>query len=340
MKQRSRLVKLTAIAGCILVGAGFLLSGIGFAAMGFTLSAFSYPRTGLVQQDSTCYTEIPKRVEVRTSLGNVTIAGNQEGLQGPQVDAAANAYQISLEQDTLVVTLLDSFSHENGAKGWKWYQLVKIWGEGDFDATISLPPALLESVYVENDMGQVELSQLDAGKVTINASSGNVVAENIAASQGLEIFASMGESSVTHCSGGQLTVEGSMGSSTVRDCEFQEGSISSTMGDAVLETSSFSDLTLSNDMGACTLSQVTAKTSASCFTSMGNVTLKALQSPQIILSADAGNISGTLRGNQRDYQIQATTDMGSSNLKDQVSDGPNRLEVTTGMGNIDLRFTE
>lgn len=340
MNQRKRALKLIAIIGCILTGAGVLLSGVGFASMGFNLSAFTYPRGGMVQQDTTCYTEIPKKVEVHTSLGNVTIVGDQEGLEGPQVDAATNAYQITMEQDTLVVSLTDSFLPGNGKGGWKWYQLVKLWGNGDYDVTISLPDSLLESVYVENDMGQVELSQLDAGEVTVYASNDNVDAKNVTASESLEIYSSMGQSLVENCSGGQLTVESSMGTSTVKDCEFQEGNVTNSSGDVVLEDSHFSALSVSNDMGVCSLSKVTTETTANCSTSMGDITLANLQSPQITLSTDMGNVSGTLKGKQQDYQILVSTDMGNSNLKDQISEGPNRLEVTTGMGNIDLNFTE
>lgn len=340
MNQRKSVLKLIAIIGCILTGAGVLLSGMGFAAMGFNLSAFTYPRGGMVQQDTTCYTEIPKKVEVHTSLGNVTIVGDQEGLEGPQVDAATNAYQITMEQGTLVVSLTDSFLPGNGKDDWKWYQLVKLWGNGDYDVTISLPDTLLESVYVENDMGQVELSQLDAGEVTVYASNDNVDAKNVTASESLEIYSSMGQSLVENCSGGQLTVESSMGTSTVKDCEFQEGNVTNSSGDVVLEDSHFSTLSVSNDMGVCSLSKVTAETTANCSTSMGDITLANLQSPQITLSTDMGNVSGTLRGKQQDYQILVSTDMGNSNLKDQISEGPNRLEVTTGMGNIDLNFTE
>ena len=340
MNQHKRAIKLMAIIGCILTGAGVLLSGVGFAGMGFNLSAFTYPRGGMVQQDTTCYTEIPKKIEVHTSLGNVTIVGDQEGLEGPKVDAATNAYQITMEQDTLVVSLLDSFSSENGKGDWKWYQLVKVWGNGDYDVSISLPDSLLDSVYVENDMGQVELSQLDADEVTVYASNGNVDVENVTTSTGLEIYPSMGQSLVENCSGGQLTVESSMGSSTVKDCEFQEGNVTNSSGDATLEDSHFSVLTVSNDMGTCSLSQVTAETSTNCSTSMGDITLANLHSPQVTLSTDMGNVSGTLRGKQQDYQILVSTDMGDSNLKDQISEGTNRLEVTTGMGNIDLKFTE
>ena len=53
-----------------------------------------------------------------------------------------------------------------------------------------------------------------------------------------------------------------------------------------------------------------------------------------------GEVSGTIAGRQEEYQIAVDTDMGSSNLADQMTGGPNTLEVTTNMGNIELTFEE
>lgn len=73
---------------------------------------------------------------------------------------------------------------------------------------------------------------------------------------------------------------------------------------------------------------------------MGSIDLDAFASPDITLSADSGNVTGTILGDQADYQIAVDTDMGSSNLADQMTSGPNTLEVTTNMGNIELAFEE
>lgn len=73
---------------------------------------------------------------------------------------------------------------------------------------------------------------------------------------------------------------------------------------------------------------------------MGSIDLDAFASPDITLSADSGNVTGTIAGRQEEYQIAVDTDMGSSNLADQMTGGPNTLEATTNMGNIELAFEE
>lgn len=73
---------------------------------------------------------------------------------------------------------------------------------------------------------------------------------------------------------------------------------------------------------------------------MGSIDLDAFASPDITLISDMGEVSGTILGRQEEYQIAVDTDMGSSNLDDQMTGGPNTLEVTTNMGNIELTFEE
>lgn len=73
---------------------------------------------------------------------------------------------------------------------------------------------------------------------------------------------------------------------------------------------------------------------------MGSIDLDAFASPDITLISDMGEVSGTILGDQADYQITVDTDLGDSTLKDQLGDGPNILQVTTNMGDIDLQFQE
>ena len=73
---------------------------------------------------------------------------------------------------------------------------------------------------------------------------------------------------------------------------------------------------------------------------MGSIDLDAFASPDITLSADSGNVTGTIAGRQEDYQITVETDLGDSNLQDQLGEGSHLLQVTTNMGNISLDFAE
>ena len=92
-------------------------------------------------------------------------------------------------------------------------------------------------------------------------------------------------------------------------------------------------------MGNCVLKGVTAQTSVTCGTSLGNVELEKLSSPEIHLSADSGNVTGSIAGKQEVYRISQEVDMGESNLEDQLN-GVYLLEVFASLGDIQLEFTE
>ena len=72
---------------------------------------------------------------------------------------------------------------------------------------------------------------------------------------------------------------------------------------------------------------------------MGNVEVEKLTSPEIHLSADSGNVTGSIVGKQEVYRISQEVDMGESNLEDQL-DGVYLLEVAASLGDIQLEFTE
>lgn len=131
-----------------------------------------------------------------------------------------------------------------------------------------------------------------------------------------------------------------MGDTDVANGSFTQGQITARFGSVGVAGSDFTALTVDNDMGDVTLVSTQVSGAASCSVSMGSIDLDAFASPDITLSADSGDVTGTILGDQEEYQIAVDTDMGSSNLADQMTGGPNTLEVTTDMGNIELAFEE
>ena len=74
MKRKQRFFKLSAIVGCILLGAGMLLCGAGFVAMGCDLNAFTYPRGGEpVAVSSFVEADAVDSIEIHASMGDVKI---------------------------------------------------------------------------------------------------------------------------------------------------------------------------------------------------------------------------------------------------------------------------
>lgn len=341
MKRKQRFFKLSAIVGCILLGAGILLCGAGFVGMGCDLNAFTYPRGGESAAVSSFVVEdAVDSIEIHASMGDVKVerasAANPEGVE---VVLAKNVYQVVVQRGLLLVMPQDSYT-ATGQGGWNWYQLLNFPSNGDWDVTIRVPEKLLDSVFVETSMGDVDLSDLEAGSVTVQGDMGDVTLDNVSASESITVTQSMGRVTLENCQGGTLLLENDMGDTDVASGRFTEGQITSSSGSVGVADSDFTALTVDNDMGNVNLITTQVSGAASCTVNMGNIDLDAFASPDITLTADSGNVTGTLAGRQADYQITVDTDMGNSTLKDQLGDGPNILRVTTDMGNIELSFEE
>lgn len=341
MKRKQRFFKLSAIVGCILLGAGMLLCGAGFVGMGCDLDAFTYPRGGEpVAVSSFVEADAVDSIEIHASMGDVKIerasAANPEEVE---FVLAEKVYEVVVQHGLLLVTPQDSYT-ATGQGGWRWYQLLNFPSNGDWDVTIRVPEKLLDSVFVETDMGAVDLSDLEAGSVTVQGDMGGVTLDNVSASESMTVTQSMGRVTLENCQGGALLLENDMGDTDVSSGRFTQGQITSSSGNVGVADSAFTALTVENDMGDVTLVSTQVSGAASCTVNMGNIDLDTFASPDITLTADSGNVEGTLTGRQEDYQITVDTDLGDSNLKDQLGGGPNLLQVTTNMGDIDLQFQE
>ena len=341
MKRKQRFFKLSALVGCILLGAGILLCGAGFVGMGCNLNTFTYPRGGEpVAVSSFVVKDAVDSIEIHASMGDVKIerasAANPEEVE---FVLAEKVYEVVVQHGLLLVMPQDSYT-ATGQNGWNWYQLLNLHSNRDWDVTIRVPEKLLDSVFVETSMGTVDLSDLQAGSVTVQGDMGDVTLDNVSASESMTVTQSMGRVTMENCQGGTLLLENDMGDTDVANGSFTEGQITASSGSVGVAGSDFTTLAVDNDMGDVTLVSTQVSGAASCTVNMGSIDLDAFASPDITLSADSGNVTGTIAGRQEEYQIAVDTDMGSSNLADQMTGGPNTLEVTTDMGNIELTFEE
>lgn len=341
MKRKQRFFKLSAIVGCILLGAGMLLCGAGFVAMGCNWNAFTHPRGGEpVAVSSFVEADAVDSIEIHASMGDVKIerasAANPEEVE---FVLAENVYQVIVQHGLLLVMPQDSYT-ATGQGGWNWYQLLNFNSGGDWGVTIRVPEKLLDSVFVGTDMGAVDLSDLEAGSVTVQGDMGDVTLDDVSASESMTVTQSLGEVTLGNCQGGSLTLENDMGGTQVFQCRFESGNLQGSYGSCDVDESSFDALAAVTDMGDIHLTRSEAAGTAVCQAAQGSVFLERFASPDITLISDMGEVSGTILGDQADYQITVDTDLGDSTLKDQLGDGPNILQVTTNMGDIDLQFQE
>ena len=342
MKKGKKFLRMTALAGCILLVGGILLTGAGYVGMGFSLKAFTHPQVEKVVRETVCFKDAPQCVEVYAPVGDVTIQGD-ENAEEPEITAASSVYEVTMQFGALVVRPNEAYRSGGGANGggtsWDWYRLLNLQLEGDYDVTITLPKRMMESVKATSQLGDVSLSNLWVENVSAQASCGSVSASQLTQTDTFKVSASLGDVTVQGCSGKYLDLDSDLGNVQVDDCLFDNGDLAGSSGDIQMADSTWTWLTVNNDMGNCVLKGVTAQTSVTCGTSLENVELEKLTSPEIHLSADSGNVTGSIVGKQEVYRISQEVDMGESNLEDQL-DGVYLLEVAASLGDIQLEFTE
>ena len=341
MKRKQRFFKLSALVGCILLGVGIVMGSAGFVAMGCDLDAFTYPRGGESAAVSSFVVEdAVDSIEIHASMGDVKVerasAANPEDVE---IILAEKVYEVVVQHGLLLVMPQDSYT-ATGQNGWNWYQLLNLHSNRDWDVTIRVPEKLLDSVFVETDMGTVDLSDLQAGSVTVQGDMGDVTLDNVSASESMTVTQSMGRVTLGNCQGGSLTLENDMGAPKCSNAGLRAGTFRVATEAATWTKVPLTPSPLSPTWGDIHLTRSEAAGTAVCQAAQGSVFLERFASPDITLISDMGEVSGTIAGRQEEYQIAVDTDMGSSNLADQMTGGPNTLEVTTNMGNIELTFEE
>ncbi len=340
-QRKKRFFKISALAGCILLGVGLLMIGAGYVVMGMNLNAFTHPRGGAVAPITVGYpVDTVDAIEVHASMGSVTIQGSSsKDAQEVEVRAACDSvYEVYVQNGILMVESLDTGTSD-WQGGWNWFQMFHFYPEGDWDVVITVPEKLLSSLYVEAGCGDITLMGLKAEKVTLDCSLGNVKLEEVSASKELTVAQSMGDVELEDCTGKELTLENEMGAVTAAGCGFGKSSVTSSSGDVTLTDSTFESLTAETDLGSCILKEVAVDGLVECTADMGDVELKRLKSLDISLTAEAGNITGTIQGVQEDYRITVETELGVCNLTNQITGGRGELMAVTEMGDIDLKFT-
>ena len=197
--------------------------------MGCNWNAFTYPRGGeSVAVSSFVEADALDSIEIHASMGDVKIERASAAIpEDVEIILAEKAYQVVVQHGLLLVTPQKSLG---GHSGWNWYQLLNLHSNRDWDVTIRVPEKLLDSVFVETSMGTVDLSDLEAGSVTVQGDMGDVTLDNVSASESMTVTQSMGRVTMENCQGGTLLLENNMGDTDVANGSFTEGQITASTG--------------------------------------------------------------------------------------------------------------
>jgi DUF4097 and DUF4098 domain-containing protein YvlB len=229
-------------------------------------------------------------------------------------------HRVRMEGGTLVIELEDNRA---------WYEHISI-GFGSPQVNVYLPRGAYESLTVESDTGDVDISEdfsftsmdisEDTGDVTFAASVSGAV----------RIRTDTGRIELKGITAGSLELKTSTGDVTVTNSTCAgDIAVTVTTGDTKLTAVTCQSLTTKGSTGDLTLNGVVADEYFSVERSTGDVEFNRCDAAEITVITDTGDVLGSLL---TDKIFTVDTDTGRKDVPQSVSGGPCR--ITTDTGNI------
>lgn len=187
-----------------------------------------------------------------------------------------------------------------------WASIKQSWSHG----------VLFSAVMSETNRAVLYLPESFAGELAVITSNGGLSMEGIS----LE----------------SLSFTSNNGYIAVKDGAFTAVGVKTDNGYVSLEGVTAKTVTAETDNGFVTLTRVNAEV-IDANTDNGAVKLDRVLGQDIRLKSGNGSINGSLLGVREDYQITASTGLGSCNLSN-TDTGLRILNVRTGCGSIDILF--
>ena len=337
--------KIIVIVGAALVGGGLLLALAGFLLGGAVSLSWDGERLRVLDNGENARRIVEEReleawnsVVIRSGTADVRFApADSYGVRLVDYDASEQlSYRI--EDGVLYV----EGAQEPGIS----VSLGFLFQARTPEITVYLPEeAVLERVTLEQDAGELEIDGLSAGE--------------------LEIALSMGDAALSGLSVDSLQLENDTGEVELADSAVKTASVTMDLGDLELEdtviegTASLEnncgDITLNNctignleklscDLGDITAENLTAD-GLNLFCDTGSAALQGRLTGRITAQMNLGDLELEIAGAREEYAVTAETNLGDVTVDGEsmpryetVPDAPNRIEVTSEIGDVTVDF--
>lgn len=291
---------------------GLLLMAVAFALGGFRVSGLS--SKGLTEKMET-FPGAVKEIVIEEEVGTVRVISSDKD------EISLSRYEGENDQYEVKHTSGESLDIRKIKRtGWFNWDIFRFIDKPTM--TLEIPKGEAVMINIKTDNGVIELTDLIGTDVILKTDLGKITVSDMKIDGDLSAQTDKGVIQVTG-----VNAEGTL-------------TLSTDLGAIEAENVYASSIKAESDNGVVRLTNADISGAIDIGTSLGGLEGKNIRFGNTFKGrCDNGGIRLEFEGKQSDYTILADTDLGNSNVDDQVGETDKTIDVKTSLGGITLSFT-
>ncbi|MCR4962879.1 MAG: DUF4097 domain-containing protein [Firmicutes bacterium] len=232
-------------------------------------------------------------------------------------------HSAAVEQGTLSIEKTDAGS---------WLDHIEFFSVGTAKITIYLPQAEYDSLFIEEDTGDIVLSKdLTFDSVDISTDTGNIDCYASSARR-MRMESDTGDIRMENLSAGEIDLAVDTGRVEIRSVGCRgDLAVSAGAGETLLSGVSCNNLSSGGSTGHIILENVIAAAMITLTRDTGDVRLEQCDAAELLIETATGDVSGSLLS---DKVFITQSDTGSITVPESISGG--KCKITTDTGDISI----
>lgn len=227
------------ITGIIIVLLSLITIGVIFLSVfkrfSFVNNTFSAPASASMSESMDC--DAFDTINIETDVASISIRNG-------------SSYKVEYSyRNSLNTSYEPKVSLEAGALSITQKLPPNSMGNGECSIIIYVPSGNeLKDIKIRNDVGNIEIEDVNAKKTDVQTDVGEIKIENMKADK-LTACSDVGNVTIKNVISGKTTLTGDVGDITANSCELGDLELSNSIGDITLDDTTYTDLDTSADIG-------------------------------------------------------------------------------------------
>ena len=267
-----------------------------------------------------------ENIEILSNSTDVSIYKSEnDKITVKATDIYKKCFSVSTQNKTFSVDLSDE---EKTVDTFMNFSFGFFGSKKDSKIEVYLPEKYYNSIYIEENYGDVKVENTDCGKISIDNDSGDTVLKNVEAKNNLKINSDYSDVELNSVKSKNLTA------------------ISADCGDIKINNSNLSNLDVDSNYGDIKVDNSVISESLNFISNAGDTEIYNTQlNCNSKFKANYGDIKLNINGNKENYTIQLDVNLGDANIDSENTkyyNGKNSkyiLNASADCGDIELIFS-